>query len=209
MLDARYRRGSPVHRRPADGLDRRDCPYATRHPPERKSQSQHRHGHACQTSVGSYFVIVQHVQVANRLVRGVAETSDGEVMFRLQPAHFSAGDLIQSFQFKGISFRLELRALVAGLKHRPEDRAHIQKATARSVLEVGPEPQTRLDPYMELVIIAVVRGMVMQGLNQYPADLERCLSKLWPTRSAGVYTARQGTGSHRPTEVPPKTSPVA
>ena len=48
-----------------------------------------------ETGVGCYFVIVQHVKVANRLVRGVAEAADGKVMFGLQPAHISAGDLIE------------------------------------------------------------------------------------------------------------------
>ncbi len=58
-----------------------------------------------------------------------------------------------------------------------------------SVLEVGPEPQMRLDPYMELAIIAVVRGMVMEGLNQYPAEWKVSQQTLANTVSWGLYGA--------------------
>ena len=58
-----------------------------------------------------------------------------------------------------------------------------------SVLENGPEHQTRLDPYMELAIIAVVNGMVLEGLNQYPADWKVSQDTLANTVSWGLYGA--------------------
>lgn len=58
-----------------------------------------------------------------------------------------------------------------------------------SVLEIGPEHQTRLDPYMELAIIAVVHGMVLEGLNQYPADWKVSQQTLANTVSWGLYGA--------------------
>ena len=51
------------------------------------------------------------------------------------------------------------------------------------------EHATRLDPHMELSILGVVRGMVMDGLNQYPADWGVSQQTLANTVSWGLYGA--------------------
>ena len=58
-----------------------------------------------------------------------------------------------------------------------------------SMLGTGHEHEPRLDPYMELAIIAVVRGMVMEGLNQYPADWKVSRQTLANIVSWGLYGA--------------------
>ncbi len=58
-----------------------------------------------------------------------------------------------------------------------------------SVLGPGHEHRPHLDPYMELAIIAVVRGMVIEGLNQYPADWKVPQQTLANTVSWGLYGA--------------------
>ncbi len=58
-----------------------------------------------------------------------------------------------------------------------------------SVLGHGHEHRPRLDPYMELAIIAVVRGMVIEGLNHYPADWKVSQQTLANTVSWGLYGA--------------------
>ena len=55
----------------------------------------------------------------------------------------------------------------------------------------------RLDPHMELSILAVVRGLVMDGLNQYPADWGVSQQTLANTVSWGLYgAARDWVFSH-------------
>ena len=58
-----------------------------------------------------------------------------------------------------------------------------------SVLGESSRRQDHLDPHMELAIIAVVRGMVMEGLNQYPADWKVPQQTLANTVSWGLYGA--------------------
>ena len=58
-----------------------------------------------------------------------------------------------------------------------------------SVLGPGHESPPRLDPYMELAIIDVVRGMVIEGLNQYPAAWKVSQQTLANTVSWGLYGA--------------------
>ena len=58
-----------------------------------------------------------------------------------------------------------------------------------SVVGESSRRQEHLDPHMELAIIAVVRGMVMEGLNQYPADWKVPQQTLAITVSWGLYGA--------------------
>ena len=58
-----------------------------------------------------------------------------------------------------------------------------------SVVGTAPKEHLGLDPHMELAIIAVVRGMVMDGLNQYPADWKVSQQTLADTVSWGLYGA--------------------
>jgi hypothetical protein len=58
-----------------------------------------------------------------------------------------------------------------------------------SVLGPTHDNRPRFDPYMELAIIAVVRGMVIEGLNQYPADWKVSQQTVANTVSWGLYGA--------------------